>query len=533
MQNSITGTQLIGYSESAEGRDTFTSRNPDTGAKNPWKFHEATAKEADRAVQLAASAFPLFRDLPAARRAEFLRDIAAVLEERRGSIMEVYCLETGLPEGRAAGELGRTQGQLRTFADLLKEGSWQEARIDTALPDRSPLPRPDIRKCLLPLGPVAVFGASNFPLAFSTAGGDTASALAAGCPVLVKGHPLHPATGEMVARAILQAARQLELPEGTFSFLHGGSHVLGARLVQHPATAAVGFTGSRAGGQALEQLAQEREQPIPVFAEMGSVNPVVVFPSALDPEAGWAKTYAGSVTLGTGQFCTNPGLILAENGPALKAFKKDLARTISNIPAACMLDESLAGRYIAMREHLLQQEGVYLEESSGDPGGVNRVPATVAGVSGSEFLKNKALQQEVFGPFTLVVACEGPDEMRAVIAALEGQLTGSVLGNASEFRASEDLISVLRDRVGRLLFNGVPTGVEVCPAMQHGGPVPATTDPRFTAVGTDAIRRWVRPVSFQNCPQALLPEGLRNENPQSILRLVNGTYTRDSIVPSI
>jgi NADP-dependent aldehyde dehydrogenase len=529
MQQTITGAQLIGFFESAASEDTFQSRNPDSGNTQAWTFHEASEQEIDRAMELAASAYTAYRDLPARQRALFLNTISEKLEAGREEIIQVYCLETGLPAGRAGGELGRTQGQLKAFADLLEEGSWQEARIETALPERTPIPRPDIRKCLIPLGPVVVFGASNFPLAFSTAGGDTASALAAGCPVVVKGHPLHPATGELVARSVIEAARELDLPEGTFSFLHGSSHDLGRRLVQHPQTAAVGFTGSRAGGLALARLSEQRERPIPVFAEMGSINPVVLLPSALELDAGWANAYAGSVTLGTGQFCTNPGLIIAVNGAPLDTFRTALARAISEIPTSCMLDTSIAQEYRRMRTLLLQQPGVTIEQPIVKPEAVNRVPPTVAGVSAADFLDNPVLQQEVFGPFTLVVACEDQIEMQQVIASLEGQLTGSVLGNASEFKNAAALIESLQDRVGRLLFNGVPTGVEVCPSMHHGGPFPATTDSRFTAVGTDAIKRWVRPVSFQNCPEFLLPECLKNSNPGSAWRLINGTYSTDSI----
>ena len=529
MQHSITGFQLIGFSESAEGNETFTSANPKDGSIPTWTFHEVTSREVDQAMDLADSAFPAYRDVPATNRAAFLRSISEQLEANREAIIEVYCLETGLPAGRAGGELGRTQGQLHSFADLLEEGTWQEVRIDTALPERTPIPRPDIRKCLMPLGPTVVFGASNFPLAFSTAGGDTASALAAGCPVVVKGHPMHPATGELVARCILAALKTNKMPEGTFSFLHGSSHDLGAALVKHPKTAAVGFTGSRAGGLALSRLSQERACPIPVFAEMGSVNPVVFLPSALDPELGWAGTYAGSVTLGTGQFCTNPGLIISQKGASLDAFRASLAAAISEIPASCMLDEAIAQGYHKMRTLLLEQPGVHIEQPIMQPEGINQVPPTVASVSGADFLGNPVLQHEVFGPFTLVVACDDLEQMKVVITSLEGQLTGSVIGNEREFRDSESLIAGLRERVGRLLFNGVPTGVEVCPSMHHGGPFPATTDSRFTAVGTDAIQRWVRPVSFQNCPEFLLPEPLRNENPHKILRWINGVPTRDTI----
>lgn len=522
----ISGKQRIGFSEVAAGRATFKSTNPNTGDENPWTFFEATEDEANRALREARAASAAFANLGGARRAQFLRAIAAELESAADAIVTAYTAESGLPEGRARGELGRTAGQLRAFADLAEEGSWIHARIDTAQPDRQPAPKPDIRKCLHPLGPVVVFGASNFPLAFSTAGGDTASALAAGCPVVVKGHPMHPATGELVARAITQAARETGMPDGVFSHLQGVSHRLGEWLVTHPETTAVGFTGSQQGGLALARLGQERPVPIPVFAEMGSINPVVLLTSALETGAGWARAYAQSVTLGTGQFCTNPGLLLAVQGPALDAFVKDLADAMGQIPAACMLHKNIAARYREVRAQLLSQPGVSLLTPADEPDGPNRVPATVARVSGADFRANARLQQEVFGPFTLVVACRDRAELEAALSGLEGQLTAALLGNDAELAEAGKLVSLLQEKAGRVLFNGVPTGVEVCPAMQHGGPFPATTDGRFTSVGTDAILRWARPVAYQNCPQALLPEALRDANPLGIQRLVNGTFTR-------
>jgi NADP-dependent aldehyde dehydrogenase len=379
------------------------------------------------------------------------------------------------------------------------------------------------------MGPVVVFGASNFPLAFSTAGGDTASALAAGCPVVIKGHPMHPATGELAARCILEAARNTNMPEGVFSHLQGTSHTLGAELVKHPHTRAVGFTGSQKGGLALASLGQQRPNPIPVFAEMGSVNPVVLMPSALHPEAGWAKTYAGSVTLGTGQFCTNPGLILGVQSTELDRFISDLAHAMAEIPASCMSHANIASAYTQSRDELLSQQGVTLITPETTPNGVNQVAATVARVTGADFIANPTLQEEIFGPFTLVVSCADAAELENAISTLQGQLTATLIGDTAEFEHGHSLLSLLRDRAGRVLFNGVPTGVEVCPAMHHGGPFPATTDGRFTSVGTDAVLRWVRPVSYQNCPEGLLPMALRNDNALGIMRLVDGCYTSNSI----
>lgn len=529
MQLQITGSQLIGFSESTEGTERFNSINPKDGSSNPWTFSEAVDSDINLAAELAAKAFKTYRQITPGKRAEFLRAIAVTIEKHADVIVAAYAAESGLPEGRARGELGRTTGQLRSFSDWIDEGSWVRARIDTAQPDRAPLPKPDIRKVLEPLGPVVVFGASNFPLAFSTAGGDTASALAAGCPVIVKGHPMHPATGELVARCVLHAARENAMPDGLFSHLQGTSHQLGAALVLHPLTKAVGFTGSQQGGLALAQLGQQRPEPIPVFAEMGSVNPVVLLPSALRPEAGWAKSYAGSVTLGNGQFCTNPGLLIGVQSQELEQFIEDLATEIAKIPATCMLHTSIANRYKAVRSELLGNPGVSLVSADANPDGFNTVPATVARVSGADFKANLKLQEEVFGPFTLVVCCSDYQELQSVISGLQGQLTASLIGDSEEIKEAGNILDVLREKSGRVLFNGVPTGVEVCPSMHHGGPFPATTDGRFTSVGNDAILRWVRPVSYQNCPDQLLPEALQNKNSLGIMRLVDGILTRNPI----
>lgn len=531
MQDPITGAQLIGFSESSEGEAAFRTTDPRTGASTPWHFREASPSEIDRAIRLASEAFVPFSHLEGAARAAFLRAVAGELEAGAEALVMFYMSESGLPEGRARGELGRTTGQLRAFADLAESGTWVQARIDTALPHRKPVPRPDIRKCLQPLGPVVVFGASNFPFAFSTAGGDTASALAVGCPVVVKGHPLHAATGEAVARCVVRAAAQTGMPEGVFSHLQGSGHDLGERLVQHPLTKAVGFTGSRQGGLALARLGQQRPEPIPVFAEMGSINPVVLMPSATDPALGWARAYAQSVTLGTGQFCTNPGLILGIDGAQWKAFTKDLATEIGQIPASCMLHPGMAENYRKLRDSFLAQEGV----TGVDPGIPKTegtlVGGTVAAVSAAHFLNNDFLQKEVFGPFTLTVACRDVPQLREVLHSLEGQLTASLIGNEAEFDAAPEVLEILGEKVGRLLFNGVPTGVEVCPSMHHGGPFPATTDPRFTSVGTDACLRWAKPLAYQNAPPRFLPPALKDENPLGLWRTVNGMLTRDKITP--
>ena len=529
MQEPITGAQLIGFSESSMGKETFHTTDPRSGDATSWHFHEATEAEIEMAMQMASDAFHPYSERSGTDRAAFLRAVAAHLEAAADALVTVYTLESGLPEGRARGELGRTTGQLRAFADLAESGDWTEARIDTAIPERQPVPKPDIRKALFPLGPVVVFGASNFPFAFSTAGGDTASALAVGCPVVVKGHPLHAGTGEAVARCIQQAARETGMPEGVFSHLQGSGRNLGERLVGHPKTRAVGFTGSRQGGLALSRIGNERPDPIPVFAEMGSINPVMVLPSATDPSLGWARAYAQSVTLGAGQFCTNPGLILGIEGSEWEAFIAQLAGEIAQVPGSCMLHPGMAGNFRALREDFLRQEGVTAVDQQEDTGEGALVRGTVARVSGAHFARNPFLQKEVFGPMTLAGTCKDFGQLAQVVALLEGQLTASLLGSDREFASHQDLIYTLRERAGRLLFNGVPTGVEVCPSMHHGGPFPATTDPRFTSVGTDACLRWVRPLAFQNAPQALLPEALKDENPLGIWRTVNGRLTRDKI----
>ena len=529
MQNPITGHQLLGFSESAEGVGTFRTLNPETDAPNPWKFHEATEGEIEKAMALAARAFAAFRDLEGVRRGEFLRAIADTLEREQEDLISTYMQESGLPEGRARGELGRTTGQLRAFAAVAESASWMDARIDTAQPDRTPVPRPDIRKCMVPLGPVVVFGASNFPFAFSTAGGDTASALAVGCPVVVKGHPMHAGTSERVGRCIREAAVLTKMPEGVFSQLQGSGTALGAALVRHPATRAVGFTGSMAGGMALFQLGAAREDPIPVFAEMGSINPVVVLPSATSPDKGWAKAYAQSVTLGAGQFCTNPGLVLGLEGPGWDSFSEALAAEVTAVGGACMLHPKMAENYRKLRAGFLSQEGVTPLTGERESAASARATGAVARVASRDFRENPFLQKEVFGPFTLLVTCEDPRDLARTLRTVEGQLTASLLGSEEEIASASQILALLGEKAGRLLINGVPTGVEVCPSMQHGGPFPATTDPRFTSVGADAARRWVRPLSYQNFPQTSLPPALRDDNPLGIFRTVNGVWTPDAI----
>ena len=526
----ITGKNYIGNNLSAEGTDTFKTFDPKLNIETEWAFFEASETEINQAVDLAWDAYKEFQSVGGKQKASFLRAIADGIEALGDELVKVYCQETGLPEARAKGERGRTCYQLRTFADLVEEGSWVNATIDTAMPAREPLPKPDLRKMAVPIGPIAVFGASNFPLAYSTAGGDTASALASGCPVVVKSHPMHAATGELVASAIVKAAVDTNMPNGVFSNLNGSGIELGKSLVKHPKIKGVGFTGSIAGGRALFDMASQREEPIPVFAEMGSINPVVLLPNALQEKGGdWAKTYAGSITLGTGQFCTNPGLILGIKSDGLDGFIQTLSEEIVKIEPSCMLNPGIINRYETSKANMVQEESVTITADYKADVAVNYARQAVVSVEGSDFLQNPKLHQEVFGPFSMVVQCKDEAELEQVIAGLEGQLTGTIISEEKEIENYAAVVSAMQNRVGRLIFNGVPTGVEVCPAMQHGGPYPASTDNRFGAVGVHAIQRWVRPFSYQNWPNQLLPEALQNENPLGIKRLVNGQVT-DSIV---
>ncbi len=526
----MTGKNHIGFDLSAEGITTYKTFNPLLNIENEPIYTEASNNEVDRAVALATTAFKEFRTIEASKKAAFLDAIADEILALDDVLVQVYCSETGLPEGRAKGERGRTIGQLRAFAELVREGSWVEAAIDTAQPERTPAPKVDIRKMSIPLGPIVVFGASNFPLAYSTAGGDTAAALAAGCPVIVKSHPMHAGTGELVASAIVNAALKTGMPNGVFSNLNSSGIEVGVQLVKHPGVKGVGFTGSIRGGRALFDLASQREEPIPVFAEMGSVNPVVALPSALrDKGNEWAKQYAGSITLGAGQFCTNPGLIFGIKSTTLDNFIKTLGEEIEQIAPLCMLHPTIHNNYEKGKSILSSQGGVTIAASYEGTVSANYGSQKVITVNGVNFLKNPTLHKEVFGPFSVVVRCADMEELNTIISKLEGQLTGTILGDNTELESSHTLIETLQGRVGRIIFNGVPTGVEVCPSMQHGGPYPASTDSRFGAVGIHSIKRWVRPLSYQNWPDHSLPKELKNSNPLKISRLVNGKSTKDAI----
>jgi len=493
----------------ADGSITFQTFNPQTNSANPWVMTEVSDDELQQALTRANSAFKIYRKYTGAQRAAFLDKIADEIEDLGQELLDTFCAESGLPQGRAEGERGRTIFQLRSFAALLREANWPETSIDLAQPDRQPLPKVDLRKTSIPLGPVAVFGSSNFPLAYSTAGGDTASALAAGCPVVVKSHPMHAGTGELVAGAIIRAAQAIGMPDGVFSNLNSRGIEIGVQLVQHPIIKAVGFTGSIRGGRALFDLGNARPEPIPVFAEMGSINPVVICPAALQSKAEfWAKSYADSILLGAGQFCTNPGLLLAIESDSLNRFSTELAVALSEATSTCMLHPDIHSAFERLKKDVSTQAGVRILSTVHETK-KNYAEQALAEVSGTQFLQNSKLHQEVFGPFSLLVRCKDEQELLQIIEVLEGQLTGTILAEPDDYAQLDELIDALQQRVGRLIFNGVPTGVEVCPSMQHGGPYPASTDVRFTAVGLHSILRWIRPIAFQNFPQELLPKELQ------------------------
>ena len=478
----------------------------------------------DQIFNSAQEAFLFYKNLPGKEKAEFLDTLADTLEEYRVEIVPLAVQESNLPEGRINGELGRTTGQIRLFANLVREGSWVEATIDPALPDRTPLPRADIRRMLTPLGPVVVFGASNFPLAFSTAGGDTISALAAGCPVIYKAHPAHPETSKKVSDCIHVALLKCGLPSALFTHVEGGI-AEGQALVQHPMAKAVAFTGSHAGGMALFDLANQREEPIPVFAEMGSVNPIFCFPKKLAQNIpGLAKAFVSSLTLGVGQFCTNPGLIFVPK-PQAKAFEEAIAAELKEIAVAPMLHPGIAQAYYESIQFLESREELRWVKVA-DPKHLINGSTALAEIKAKNWLKDSLFQKEVFGSFAMMVVYESESELEEIAEHLHGQLTITVWAEEEELKNQLFLINLLEEKCGRLLFKGVPTGVEVGYAMQHGGPFPSTSAPQSTSVGSHAIKRFARPIAFQDMPQDLLPDALRDGNPLGIWRMVNGNWEK-------
>lgn len=526
---SITGANLIGFQTSAKGDNSFQTFSPAKNEFLPGDFTEATEEELFAAVSLAEKAFQSYREVPSAKRAEFLDAIAEEILALGDELIERCVAESGLPAGRITGERGRTCGQMQLFAKLLRDGWWVDARIDKAQPDRQPLPKSDIRRILMPIGPVAVYGASNFPLAFSTAGGDTASALAAGCPVIVKAHPSHAGTNDLIASAINKAAQKTGMPEGVFSSLHL-SNKDSVKLVQHPTIKAVGFTGSRKVGMILYNAAVNRPEPIPVFAEMSSINPFILMEDALKNQGEKiAKGLAGSVTLGSGQFCTNPGLVLAVDGDGTQAFLKEFAQQLSAAVPTTMLNQNICKAYTSGVQTLENTKGVkVLSRATQAAAGERHEGQAVAfTVSADEFLSNKQLSEEVFGPATVVVLSKDASQLHEVLQTMEGQLTATVHATEADEQALKPVVKLITQKAGRVIYGGYPTGVEVCHSMQHGGPFPSTTDSRATSVGSAAIFRFVRPVAFQDFPDHMLPDELKDANPLGILRLVDGNWTKD------
>ncbi len=483
----------------------------------------------DKVMQQSFDAFNLYKKLSPLQRASFLETIANVVEEQRASLVKIAMEESNLTEARLNGELTRTTNQLKLFAALIREGSWVEASIDTANTELAPA-RPDIRKMLVPVGPVIVFGASNFPFAFSTAGGDTASALASGSSVVIKGHPAHALTSELMFSAIKKAIGIAGMPAYTVQHVTGTGNAAGKALVIHPLTKGVGFTGSFAGGKALVEYSNQREIPIPVFAEMSSINPVVLYPDSLLRNASALATqFATSITLGVGQFCTNPGILLGIKNEAFDKFLVLLGKEISMVQPQKMLHAGICASYKEGITKTLSQQGLQIiVQSATEAGDLEALPL-VAAVPASEFLSNPHLTEEIFGPYSLAVICDDKAQLIQALQSLKGQLTSTIIGTDKDIEEYEDVIEVQHTLAGRILLNGAPTGVEVCASMVHGGPYPATTDARFTSVGTTAIKRWVRPICLQNFKDSMLPDALKNDNPSGILRLVNNLYTREAI----
>lgn len=517
----INGDLLIGAESSGVDRSA-RAINPATGAPLEPAFAIASEADVARACELAAQAFDIYRATSPEARAVFLETIANNIMEIGDALIQRANEETGLPIARLEGERGRTIGQLRLFAQVVRAGEWLDLRVDPALPERKPLPRPDLRLRQIPLGPVAVFGASNFPLAFSVAGGDTASALAAGCPVVVKGHLAHPGTGELVGRAIRAAVSACGLPEGVFSLLTGANET-GAALVRNPHIKAVGFTGSRGGGLALGAIAAARPEPIPVYAEMSSINPVFLFPGALAARAeALGNAFVDSLTLGAGQFCTNPGLLFAIDSPDLAKFISAAGATLATRAPAPMLTPGIHAAFDKGVAELSGHDAVKTVARGLPPEGVNRSSGVFFETDVEHFLADDKLSHEVFGASGLLVRCKDIGEMIAIAEKLEGQLTATLHLESSDYAAAAKLLPVLERKVGRILANGWPTGVEVCHAMVHGGPFPATSDSRTTSVGTLAIRRFLRPVSYQDLPEGLLPPELKNDGLKDLPHLIDG-----------
>ncbi|MFD2664345.1 MULTISPECIES: aldehyde dehydrogenase (NADP(+)) [Halomonas] len=519
----LEGKQLIGQQAVLSDGKAIQAVDPATGETLSPVYPGGGQAEVERACELAWAAFDAYRETGLEARAAFLETVADEIEAIGDELITRAMAESGLPRARLEGERGRTCGQLRLFAKVVRAGEWLDVRLDPALPERQPMPRVDLRQRHIALGPVAVFGASNFPLAFSVAGGDTASALAAGCPVVVKAHSAHPGTSELVGRAVQRAVAKCELPEGVFSLLYGSGREVGQALVRDARIKAVGFTGSRGGGTALMQAAQERPEPIPVYAEMSSINPVFLLPEALQARGqALGEAFVGSLNMGAGQFCTNPGLVIAVKGEALDAFVASAAEAVKGSAAQTMLTPGIHDAYVQGVDGLVASSKAR-EIARGNAGeGPNACQTGLFVASAEDFMSDEALQAEVFGATSLVVECADLDEVKRVAESLEGQLTATLQMDDADLDAARALLPTLERRAGRVMANGWPTGVEVCHAMVHGGPYPATSDARTTSVGSAAIHRFLRPVCYQNLPQGLLPEAIQDGNPAGVSRLVDG-----------
>jgi len=521
---SIEGKMIIGHKYVQGSKKKFHGINPVTGEGLEPAYWGGGEEEVRCACLLAEQALDTYRETSPQVRGDFLEQIALNLASSSSLIIERACLESGLPKMRLEGELGRTINQLRLFSEEVRSGRWLGLKIDTAIPDRAPFPRSDIRLRHIALGPVAVFGASNFPLAFSVAGGDTASALAAGCPVIVKGHSAHPGTSELVGRAIQSAVKTCGLPEGTFSLLFGSGSEIGSQLVADLRIKAVGFTGSRSGGVALMKIAANRPEPIPVYAEMSSVNPVYLFPEALKNRAESIATgFVNSLLMGSGQFCTNPGLLIVKDCIETDAFINKIINLIAGAIPTTMLTSGVHQAYDYGINKLKNNSNVTLLAKAQDPTGLNQCCAHFFSSSAKSFLKDDLLREEVFGSSSILIRCRNDDEILEITKSLEGQLTATVLMDKNDDQLFiKKLMTSLECKVGRILFNGYPTGVEVCHAMVHGGPYPATSDSRATSVGTEAIWRFLRPVCYQDVPVDLLPNELKDDCDSKIPILING-----------
>jgi len=526
----LSGKSIVGFRRGASDGDPIHAINPATSEELEPAYHSASRGEVDEAARLASKAFETYACVSGKNKAIFLRKIAENIEILGDELVARATQETALPPARIKTETARTCNQLRLFAALVEDGSWVDARIDRADPNRQPLPKPDGRSMLHPLGPVVVFCASNFPLAFSVAGGDTASALAAGNPVIVKAHHAHPGTAELVGLAVSRAVRECDLPEGVFSLLYGPGREVGRQLITHPLIKAGGFTGSRSGGQALMKLASSRPEPIPLYAEMSSVNPIFILPSALcERSEAIAKGLHASVTLSAGQFCTNPGLVFIPHDRSEKLIDR-LGELMTTTAPFTMLTPGICSAYREGVEKLCQNHRVELiAEQKVNEAGKCLAGAALFQTDAISFLEDQSLCSEVFGPSTLLIKYSTRGELIDCARSLEGQLTATIHADEEELNNSHDLIAILQTKVGRLVFNGFPTGVEVGHAMVHGGPFPATSDGRSTSVGTRAALRFARSVCYQDWPDEALPEELKNANPLHIWRMVDGQMTNASL----